>query len=92
MVLRAFQLFLSVSGQELEERRGLLDVVPSKGGDWHRLLLAGTSVCPPSSAWRKDSKSSLSWSQEAGRVDGVKAGGRVALPSESVRLSTQEWK
>lgn len=58
-----------------------LDVVPSKGGDWHRLLLAGTSVCPPSSAWRKDSKSSLSWSQEAGRVDGVKAGGRVALPS-----------
>ena len=92
MILRAFQLFLSVSGQELEERRGLLDLVPSKGGDWHRLLFAGPSVCPPSSTWRKDSKTSLSLSQEAGRVDGVKAEGRVALPSEPVRLSTQEWK
>ena len=92
MILRAFQLFLSVSGQELDERRGLLDLVPSKGGDWHRLLFAGPSVCPPSSTWRKDSKTSLSLSQEAGRVDGVKAGGRVALPSEPVRLSAQEWE
>lgn len=91
-VSRAFQLFLSVSGQELEKRRGLLDPVPSEGGDWHRLLFAGPTVCPPSSAWRKESKASLGWPQEAGRVDGVKAGGRVAPPSEPVRLSTQEWK
>ena len=69
--------------QELEERRVLQDPVASKGGDWHRLLFAGPTVCPPNSAWRKDSKASLGWSQEAGRV---------ALPSEPVRLSTQEWK
>ena len=69
--------------------------MPSEGGNGHRLLCAGPSVCPPHSAWRKDSEASLGWTQEAGRVDGVEVGGWVTLtsaPDTSVRVSIQEWK